>query len=253
MQNIIKFIILNSIRDKIYLSIFLSLVITFSFSIFFGNSALVEQHQTNIVYIAAASRNIIIFGIILFVCLTISKNFENKEFEFIISKAISREKFILSYLVGFLLISLFIILSFLIMLFSVAKINLFGFFLWSLSMIFESIIMISFALLSTLILRSAFLSIIATLSFYLISRMMGFFVLAIELPENFSQAKNNFLELILKIISIFFPRLDLFSQSSWLIYEIENFDKIKIILLQSAIYIPLLIFMSFHDFRKKEF
>ena len=77
--------------------------------------------------------------------------------------------------------------------------------------------------------------------------------MAINLPANIAEAKNNFFGSGLKFMSAIFPRLDLFGQSSWLSYSIENFDNLKIIALQSLIYIPLMIFMAFHDFKKKQF
>ena len=82
---------------------------------------------------------------------------------------------------------------------------------------------------------------------------MGMFVLAINLPQDLTQVKNHFMPAMLKIISVLFPRLDLFGQSEWLIYGISDFSRIKIIALQSLIYIPLMIFMAFHDFKKKQF
>jgi small neutral amino acid transporter SnatA (MarC family) len=93
----------------------------------------------------------------------------------------------------------------------------------------------------------------ASFGFYIISRLMGVFVLAINLPQDLTQAKNHFLDTSLKFLSALFPRLDLFGQSSWLTYGINDSSNLKIILLQSIIYIPLMIFMAFHDFKKKQF
>ena len=66
-------------------------------------------------------------------------------------------------------------------------------------------------------------------SFYLLSRLMGVFVLAINLPESIAQAKSAIMGSALKILSAIFPRLDLFTQSSWLNYEITDFSIIKMI------------------------
>jgi hypothetical protein len=116
---------------------------------------------------------------------------------------------------------------------------------------------ISFALLASLILKNSFSSIMAAFGFYIISRLMGMFVMAINLPEkvtsNTFELSTKSFGLILKILSAIFPRLDLFGQSSWLNYGISDFANLKIILLQSLIYIPLMIFMAFHDFKKKQF
>ena len=93
----------------------------------------------------------------------------------------------------------------------------------------------------------------ASFGFYIISRLMGVFVLAINLPQDIAQAKNQALGVSLKFLSALFPRLDLFTQSDWLSYGISDSSNLKIILIQSLIYIPLMIFMAFHDFKKKQF
>lgn len=253
MNSIIKYIFLNSLRDKIYLGIFIALIAAFSLSIFLGQTSLVEQAQTTTTYIAGSSRFIITLGMILFVCLNVSRAFENKEVEFIISKPISREKFILSYLSGFLLIASIIIITLLGAIFIIAKIDKIGALIWSVSLFLEILIVISFAFLSSLILKNSFSAILSSLAFYLLSRLMGIFVLAINLPQDFTQIKNQTMPIILKIISLTFPRLDLFTQSEWLLYGISDFSRIKIIFLQALIYIPLMIFMAFHDFKKKQF
>ncbi len=253
MNSIIKYIFLNSLRDKVYLAIFIALIAAFSLSIFLGQTSLVEQAQTTTAYIAGSSRFIIILGIILFVCLNVCRAFENKEVEFIISKPISREKFILSFLSGFLLTASIIIITLLAAIFLVLKIDKIGALFWFITLFLETLIVISFAFLSSLILKNSFVAILSSLAFYLLSRMMGIFVLAINLPQNFTQIQSQTMQIILKIISLAFPRLDLFTQSEWLIYGILDYSRIKIILIQAAIYIPLMIFMAFHDFKKKQF
>ena len=96
---------------------------------------------------------------------------------------------------------------------------------------------------------------LASLGFYILSRMMGFFVLTIKIPTEASDIAtlDRFLRAILKVISIVFPRLDLYGKSEWLIYGVTNFTDIYIILGQSMIYIPLMIFMAFYDFNRKQF
>lgn len=257
MKSILKYVLLSGIRDRLYLGLFISLVLAVSLSIFLGSTALTEQQQMTTAYIAGLSRGTFIIGMILFVCLTINRAFENKEVEFILSKSISREEFILSYLLGFFLAALLIIIPLILTIIFVTNTNKLGLLIWSSSLILEMLIIISFALLSSLILKNSFSSILATLGFYIISRLMGLFVMAIDLPKNTLEAKitfgNHAFAFILKILSAIFPRLDLFGQSEWLNYGISDFGNIKIIALQSIIYIPLMIFMAFHDFKKKQF
>lgn len=257
MKSIIKYVVLSGIRDRLYIGLFISLIIAISLSIFLGSTALVEQEQMTSAYIAGLSRGIFIIGMALFVALSINRAFENKEVEFILSKAVSREQFVLGYIIGFFLSALLILIPLIGVAAIVVKINKIGLLIWSVSLLFELLIVICFAFLSSLILKNSFSAIMATMGFYALSRLMGVFVMAIDLPHNFGEAKldfsQHFFAIILKFLSAIFPRLDLFGQSSWLFYGIENFGNLKIILIQSLIYIPLMIFMAFHDFKKKQF
>ncbi len=253
MKSILKYILRNGLRDRLYLGLLITLIVSFSISIFLGSTMLVEQQHSTAAYITGSSRAILAIGMILFVCLTVSRAFENKEVEFILSKSISREQFILGYLAGFFLSAFIIFLPLVITIAIVTKPTFFGLAIWSASLLAELLIVICFALLASMILKNSFSAIMASFAFYIMSRLMGMFVMAIDLPEDFVAAKNHILSASLKILSAVFPRLDLFSQSSWLGYGIKDFESLKIIAIQSLIYIPLMIFMSFHDFKRKQF
>lgn len=85
--------------------------------------------------------------------------------------------------------------------------------------------------------------------------MMGFFVYSISIPKRAAEISTpiNFANGLLKYLSSVFPRLDLFAKSEWLIYGINNYKDIYIILIQSLIYIIFLLFLAFYDFKKKQF
>lgn len=253
MKSILKYILLTAIRDRLYVGIFIILLAALGISSVVGETALAEQSHATIVYIAGSSRMIFIVGMILFVCFYVRRSFENREVEFVLSKPIARHNLILAYLLGFILVALLIIIP-VVLLFFFINTNPLGLFYWGISLLLESIIIIAFCLLAALILKSAVSAVIASLGFYVISRMMGFFVLTIKIPEQISDVAtyDRFLKAVLKVISIVFPRLDLYGKSEWLIYGISNYSDI-FILGQSLIYIPLMIFMAFYDFNRKQF
>jgi ABC-type transport system involved in multi-copper enzyme maturation permease subunit len=253
MLAIIKYILKNAVRDRLYIGILLSLIIAFAISIFLGSTMLVEQKQTATVFIAGSTRLILAIGMILFVCLSINRAFENKEVEFILAKAISRQKFVMSYFIGFVLTFLLVYLPVILAVYLFCKVNLIGYLFWSLTLILEIILIIAFAVLVSLILKNPLNSIMSTFSFYMISRLMGMFVSAIVIPDNIEIAYRYWLPSALKMLSVIFPRLDLFAQSSWLINNNSYQSMITIIILQFVIYLLLLITMSFHDFKKKQF
>jgi hypothetical protein len=254
MISILKYILLTAIRDRLYVGLFLTLLIAFGISFTLGSTTLTESSQTTIAYISGSSRMIFAIGIILFVSFYVRKSFDNREVEFILSKSISRHNFIVAYLLGFIIVSLLILLPLTIVLFFIGA-NKIGLIYWFLSIFFESLIIITFSLLAALVLSSAVSAVLASLGFYILSRMMGFFVLTVKIPDSISDVStiNLFLESTLKIISVAFPRLDLFTKSEWLIYGATNISEIYIIAAQSLIYIPLLTFMAFYDFNRKQF
>lgn len=253
MKSVLRYVLKNGLRDRLYIGLFLTLISSFAISIFLGDTMMVEKKETALAYIAGTSRVILCCGMILFVCLTTSRSFESKEIEFILSKPISREHFIIGYLLGFYLASLVILLPLSLSIIAIFNFDKVGFLMWAVSLSIETLLVINVALLSSLILKNSFSAILATLGFYVIARMMGLFVLAIELPKNIDAVKSRILPTTLKFLSVVFPRLDLYSQTSWLIYEVNEYKSLQIIIWQSLIYIPLLVFMSFHDFKKKQF
>ncbi len=254
MKTVLKYILLTAIRDRLYIGLLLLLMAAFAISALLGSTVVVEEAQTSIVYIAGSSRMIFAIGMILFTCFYTRRSFDNKEVEFILSKSISRHGLVASYLLGFSLVALFIFIPIAIILL-LAKANVIGLLFWLLSVFFEIFIIISVALLSSLILKNAVSSILATLGFYILARMMAFFVLKIEIPDGLADfnTTQRALNSVLKYLSFIFPRLDLFAQSDWLIYGINDYKSIIITSIQSLIYVPLLIFMSFFDFNKKQF
>ena len=111
-----------------------------------------------------------------------------------------------------------------------------------------------FSILASFILQSAVFSVFVASGFYIVARLMGFFV-NINLITGNSKIYNFFLELsqiLSKAISSLIPRLDLFGQTKWLIYG-ADFSVLKIITLQFIIYILIMFVMAFYDFRKKQF
>jgi len=256
MKVLFNFILLTGLRDKLFLGLILILGLIFGLSNLVGFSAISEEAQMQLVYFSFLSRLIVVCGMILFICFYINKSFENKEIDFILSKPISRNTFVLSYWASFNLIAFMLLIPVICVIGFFNHPNLLGLLWWSISVILEIMLVSTFAITSSLILKSAIASVLASFSFYFISRMMGFFVYSISIPKDISvelKSLTNFSEMLLKMISSIFPRLDLFGKTQWLVYGIKNMQDVYIILIQSFVYISLMLFIAFYDFRKKQF
>jgi ABC-type transport system involved in multi-copper enzyme maturation permease subunit len=253
MKAITKYLIITSIRSKLFYSIFALLGMTIFVSLFIGSTSLIEQKQTSLVFLAGLTRTISILSIIIFICNYISRILENKEIDLILSKDFSRDKIILSYVVAFSFnFLIFITIPFLLIL--LLGNNPLGAFIWFLSLLFEGLIIIIFAILISVIIKNAIPTTLISISFYFLSRTMGFF--ASNRTDSISDFSFASLEgigaFLMKIISTLFPRIDLFTQSSWLT-NTPSFAEIQTILLQFVIYFFLMLFMALYDFEKSNF
>lgn len=261
MFSIIRYTLLTASRDWLFIGIFLLVLISISLSAFLGDTAIVEQSQMIITYIASSTRVITVVGLILFTCFHIRRAFENKEIELILSRPISRLKFIFSYFLGFAILAIAIVLPIIGLLVCLdftgyLQINKYGLVLWSFSLYLENLLLMTFAFFISLILQSAVSSSLLCFAFYFLARIMGFFLISINNPA--SVGKNNIISYLLEssldYIGALIPRIDMLGQSSWLIYGLPNNDRYYIAFLIGAmIYICLLLIMSLFDFMRKQF
>jgi ABC-type transport system involved in multi-copper enzyme maturation permease subunit len=255
MNAIIRYTLLTASRDWLFIGLCTMVLLAYGFALFVGNTALVEQTQMSMAYFAGSARMILVIGMIVFVCFHVRRAFENREVESILSKPISRTKFVIAYWLGFSLLAVLVTSPAIVILGLFNKPDYLGLLYWSVSMILEISIIMAFAILASLIMKSAVSSVMASFAFYLVSRLMGFFVVAIDNPTSLiSTGKYTFiLEGIMKTISTIIPRLDLFAKSEWLIYGTENQHDLWIFPAQSAIFIALMLSVAVFDFKRKQF
>ncbi len=255
MKTIIKYILLTALRDWLFLGLIIAIFFCLGLAMFTGGTALTEQENMALVLFAGGVRFILAIGFIVFICFHIRRAFETKEIESILSKPISRFKFILGYFLGFTILEIIAVIIPFSIIFTFHNINYDGFLAWTLSLILELSIISAFSLLTAFILSSATSAVMANFAFYFVCRLMGFFLIAIYNPNSLAH-DNKFSELMLgalKIISSLIPRLDLFAKSDWLIYGINNNHDWWLFTTQAGISISLIISMAFLDIRKKEF
>lgn len=253
MWNKVRYILMTAQRDSLFLGLAISIVFASYLAFFLGTTAVVEEGQASIVYAAGISRIILILGLVIFVAFHIRRSFENREIDLMLVHPISREKFIISYLIGYGMIALFFVLFTGLLLYGFAYFaglqqNIEGLAIWVGSVLLEAIIMSSLAMTASLILRSTVISVLLSLGFYVLSRMAGFILLIVYKPGN-----EGFSSDIFAHISKFIPRMDFFGKTEWLLYGYKTNEEVYLFLAQAAIYITLLAAIAIYDFKKKEF
>lgn len=253
---LIKYVILGAIRDRLIASLVVAAVLAVSLSTFFGSTAIVEGGNFTVVFASSALRLTSVLGIILFIVFFIRRCFDTKDIEFVLSRPISRVGLILSYSSAFSLIALFFgACSSLALLALAPFVNFDGFYVWSITILIEYVVIANVALFFSMMLTSATMASMACLGFYILSRMMGQILGIIQSDlTNSNVDQILMLESGMHMVSAMMPRLDLLAQSSWLVYGYDNgIEYIIYLFLQGAIFSILILLASIWDLVRKQF
>lgn len=243
-----------SIRDKMVLAMLLALAITCSLSIFMGSNAVTEKDYFSIVFAASGIRMASVFGLIIFVIFFVRRSFDAKDIEFLLSRPISRVQLIVSYAIAFILLAFLIGAAQTLSLYFLADQNFsHGMLYWGISMILENIVMVSVAFFFSMILSSAATAAMACLGLYALARMMGQILGTLDAGVATALPMSEAISGIMQAVSVVIPRLDLMAQSSWLIYGADSVDNLHLILIQSSIFVLLILVASALDLVRRQF
>lgn len=252
MGTTISYILLTALRDRLFAGLFIALLVMAYVSFFLGGTALVEEWQLATAYFAGGSRLTLNFGLIVFVCFHIRRAMENKEIDVILSRPISRQAFIVAYWMALVIAAILLVIPVVAITGWLGYLNTQGFLDWTITLLLEAAITVALAQFFAMRLSSVMGSVIASVGFYLLSRLMGFFILTTQTYV----AKDNAIDVmsgyLLKAIAVIMPRLDMFAQSQWLIEGVEQ-SNLWLCFSQSIAYVGLLLAASIFDLRRRQF
>jgi hypothetical protein len=251
--HLIHYVILGAIRDKLLVSLCAAMIVCISLSMFLGSSAIIEQAQFMLVFASGALRIAVAIGLVLFVVFFIRRSFETKDVEFLLSRPISRFELILSYSAAFTLMAIIfgLIVGAAVCVLSHSLIGA-GHFLWILSICAEFVIIVNVAFFFSMVLSSAASGCMATIGFYILGRMMGQLLGIID--SNITIGLHvKLMEQVFEGLSVFFPRLDLYGQTSWLLYGSDGTIGAAFILLQTCIFTALVLTACYIDLKRRQF
>lgn len=250
----IRFVLLTAIRDRLFAGLLVGILFATYISSAMGSTAMLEPQQMTIAFAAAASRIIVMVGIIVFIAFHIRGAFESREIDLLLSRPISRATLVLSYWLGFVVVATLLCLPAMGVLAVLGILDAKGYALWCASLVMESWLVVSLALFAAVTLKSGVVTVLAGLGFYTISRMMGFFVATTKSGMLFeTQLINEVARFVMKAISVVIPRADFFGKGSWLVYGYETLEALWLFALQGVIFIPLLLAATIIDFKRKQF
>ena len=255
MKSMIRYVLLTAVRDRLFIGLCAAIALIYGLAIFTGSTALSEQASMSLVLFAGASRVVLVIGLIVFACFHVQRAFDYREIESILAKPISRTVFVAGYASGFSLLSIMMLIPVLLILLTFPGLHMAGLIWWAISAVLEIAMVVIFALLAALVLQNAFNAVLASTGFYIIARLMGFFMIAINSPTSMmgEEKWGHALLFALKMLSTVIPRLDMFAKSEWLLYGVVNAMDVWLFLAQALVFTFLLLAMAIFDLKRKQF
>lgn len=250
-----RYVLLTAVRDRFPIAIIVALLAMTAVSILIAASTLFEGTQTGLAYAGEFFRAALVLGLTIFVCFHVRRLHETRELEAILTRPISRGAFVLAYYGAFAVLASVLDVLTTPMLMSAFGAHGAGLAEWEASMVLESWIVAALALFCAMALESATAAVMVCLGFYLLGRTAQFF-LAIA-KSGYAATSNEGINIgtqsIMNVIASIMPRLDLFGQSRWLVYGPGGGWGVGILLLQTAIYVPLLLLATTRDLHVRRF
>lgn len=251
-RTLVAYIMATALRDRLFLAFLVLTVLAASIGMFIGGTAVVEKRELSVVYVATATRLILVAGLVLFVCFHLRRSFESHEVELMLSRPISRVNFVLAHVISFVVLALVAVIIATVVVGAVARPEPLALARWSLSLWLECSIMVLTALFFALALPSAVANVMACFGFYALARMIGLLT-GIAESASANDPLLRFVGRVMEAISIVIPRLDLFGQTSWLIYGVGGEISFAVIALQGLVYAPLIVAAAIFDLERWQF
>lgn len=251
---LIKYVLTAARRDKLFLSL-LSIMIVGSFIAFFlSSSAVIEKGHFSIIYLAGSLRILGLLGLVLFVAFFIRRSFDARDVEYLLTRPVSRTSFVLSHAAGFSVLAFLVSLALSAgLIFLSSKLgNVAGSFYWSTGVICEYLLMVNVALFFSMVLSSPVAACLSSFGFYILGRLMGQLLFIATHPAEPVPGYQVFSG-IFKAISTLFPRLDLMTQTSWLLYGVDGFKDYIFIVVQTFLFLFLVLVAALIDLRRRQF
>jgi len=268
---LVRFVLTAAFRDKLIITLLLMMLVGGGVSVFLGTSGITEQESFALVFGAAGLRFLGVVGIVLFVSFYMRRSFDTKEVEFLLSRPISRMKFLFSHALAFKILAVLVSTVLLACVYVLGHPNAMGFVVWGASIVVENVIMAMTALFFSMVLSSAAGSALAALGFYVLCRLIGMLlgIAAQPAESGIFVVLNNLMD----VISVIVPRLDMMGQTSWLVYGVDGAGNISLmgqastyahtmvetlgvggfVVAQGVFFVLLLLAAAAFDFLRREF
>ncbi len=247
---ITRFTLLEAMRNRLIWLFLLLLLVGIMLAEFLGGIAITESHAIRTSLLGAMLRLFAVFVISLYVITSMVREMNDKGMELTLSLPVSRANYYFGKLSGYALIAFFMSLLIGLCLLFYAPFP--QVLIWTVSLFCELLIISALCLLCVYTFSQVTIAITAVAAFYLLARSID----AIQLmgkgsmidPNSLAQ---NFMTKAVDSLAMVLPDLYRFSPSEWLIYADTSSGQITPIIVQTVIYLFVLMVAGLFDLYRK--
>lgn len=246
---IAHFTFLEAARTRLMRLLLLVLLGAFAGSLFLNEIAIADSQRIQTAFLASSLRPASVFILSLFIISSLTREFNEKNLELILSLDLPRASYVLGKQFGFMGIALLLTcaISLLLAVFAPAGQTI----LWGLSLLGELWIMAALSLFCLLTFSQVMPAMSLVLGFYLLARSMTAIQMIGHTPLNDTGAAQQFMVHVIDAIALLLPRLDIFTQTSWLVNDSGSWAQLGYIALQTLVYLALLLAGALFDFSRR--
>ncbi len=248
--SIASFTVLEALRNRLLWLVLAIVLGALGLAQFAGALAVTETAQIQSALLGAFLRLAAVFVVTLFVITSLVRESNDKVLELLLSLPLPRAAYYLGKLAGFSLFALVVALAFGVVLLVYVQPG--QVLIWTISLAAELLIMAALSLLCLFTFNQVIVALSVVSAFYLLARSIG----AIQLMEHGSLVDPNSVyqrtvNAIIDAIAYLLPDLYRFTSSDWLVYHTGTWHSLGPVLLQTAVYLPLLAGAALFDLYRK--
>ncbi len=240
----------EALRTRFFAIILVLLLIGFGLSLFLEQVTLIETVAYQSSLLAAFLRLSAVYVVSLFVIASMVHEFHDHSIYLWLSLPMQRSRYFLGKFSGFAIVACMTAILFGAALLGDIPYQQVG--LWTLSLFCELLIITALSLLCVLTFPQTVQAFSVVLGFYILARSISAMQLMAQGPLSASQSYvDQLIYLLIKLLAMLLPNLERFTQSEWLVYHTGYLDNVLEIVVQTIIYVMLLIGMSLFDLYRK--
>ncbi|UCH46777.1 MAG: ABC transporter permease [Betaproteobacteria bacterium] len=248
---IARYTVLEAWRNRSVFLLIGMVVLALLLSLFVRQQAITESDRAQVAFLASITRLGSVFLLAITVLQGSVREFQDKVLELMLSLDLPRSAYLAGKFLGYALLAVgYGAIASLPLLLLSDPLNVFR---WSITHIFELWIVIAFALFCITAFSQLLAAATFVLAFYLLARSITAIQLISQSTLSGPGPASDFAALLADAIALVLPRLDAFTQTAWLVEAIAEPLSMTGAIVQTSIYVSLLLCAAMFDLHRRNF